>query len=145
MRSRPLAAVLLLALSLTACSGSSKNDTSPTASPSASQPTRISTTGSLQIISPTPGQVVKGTKLTVRVKVAGATISTSPQATKKIRPDEGHLHIKVDGETKTILAGASYDLTGLTKGRHILIAEFVAGDHVPFNPRVLTTVPFTVT
>jgi hypothetical protein len=32
----------------------------------------------------------------------------------------------------------------VTPGPHILLAEFVATDHFPFNPRVISTVTFTV-
>ena len=32
----------------------------------------------------------------------------------------------------------------VTPGVHVLVAEFVAGDHAPFNPRVTVTRTFNV-
>jgi hypothetical protein len=53
------------------------------------------------------------------------------------------MHVTLDGKLLTILAGLEYKVTGLTPGSRILQVEFVAGDHGPFNPRVLATVTFT--
>jgi len=131
----------LLLVAMVACGGGSVR---PNASPSSSTPTssRISSTAVLKILEPQPGAVVKGSSLTVKVEVTGATILSA--ASTDIRPDTGHVHLAVDGITKTLLARTSYTLTGLTPGSHLLQAEFAAADHGPFNPRVIVTVTFTV-
>lgn len=140
MRTKPYAATLLLAVALTACGGADEERT-PSASPSAQRPT---STGTISIVQPSPGEVVEGTTLTVRVKVDGATVLTSGEASKDVRPDTGHVHLALDGETVTLLAGLEYELADLTPGQHILQAEFAAADHGFFDPRVLATTTFTV-
>jgi hypothetical protein len=36
------------------------------------------------------------------------------------------------------------DVPNVTPGQHILRAEFVASDHLPFDPRVFVSVTFVV-
>lgn len=141
MNTKAGAATLLLVYGLTACGGAGGGAT-PSASPTAQRPT---STGTIRILQPSPGEVVDGTTLTVKVKVDGATVLTSGEASKDIRPDTGHVHLALDGQTVTLLAGLEYELTDLTPGQHILQAEFAAADHGYFDPRVLATTTFTVT
>jgi hypothetical protein len=135
---RLLAALALLTLA--ACTGSSDDGTPGTNTPTPN--TRPSSTATLTITSPTPGQVVEGTTLVVKLAVEGATVLV--EASRDIRPDTGHVHIALDGQTVTLLAGLEYELTGLKPGSHLLEASFAAADHGPFNPPVVTTVTFTV-
>ncbi|MHB8513147.1 MAG: hypothetical protein ACYDCC_13330 [Actinomycetota bacterium] len=135
---------MTLALALSACSsGTPKPGPSQTASasPTPTLPS-LHTNATIQIINPKPGQIVHGSTLIVHVKVNGATIIT--YATLHVDPYHGHVHLRLDGTIVTLLASATYELTGLTKGRHLLEAEFVQGNHVPFKPRVKQEVPFTV-
>jgi len=131
----------LMLAALVGCGGGSVK---PGTSPSTTAPvaTRISSTGMLTVLEPQPGAVIKGTSLTVKVQVTGARILTA--ASTDVRPDTAHVHLAVDGITRTLLAGTSYTITDLTKGTHLLQAEFAAADHGPFNPRVIVTVTFTV-
>ena len=88
----------------------------------------------------------------LKVVLTGATLSKL--VTTDIKPDVGHMHLKLDGVTISILAGLDEVLndvvntaTGqkvgtLTKGFHTLQAEFVASDHGPFQPDVFTQVNF---
>jgi hypothetical protein len=96
----------------------------------------------LRILEPKPGEIVTGTTLTVEVALSGARLVK--RASTHITPDTGHVHLSLDGRIVTLLAGLTYELTDLTPGEHILQAEFAASDHGPFNPRVITTVTFTV-
>jgi hypothetical protein len=135
IRSARAALVAVAVLAPAACGSGS--DTGPT--PSAG---RISTTGRLEILEPQPGMTVQGDSVTVRVRVSGARVI--PQATTKLAPDEGHIHLTLDGRLVNLLGGLEERLTGLAPGQHVLQAEFVAGDHGPFSPRVIQVVTFTV-
>lgn len=140
MRAKPWASALLVAVALTACGGG--GGAAPSASPAAERPT---STGTIRILQPGPGAVIEGTSMTVKVKVDGATVLTTGEASKDVQPDTGHVHLALDGQTVTLLAGLQYELKDLTPGQHILQAEFAAADHGYFNPRVLATTTFTVT
>ncbi len=122
------AAVLLLA----GCATGPK----PTAQPSPTQ-VRPRSTATLAIVEPAPGSVLTGTKLQVRLKLTGGTIVS--QTTTDITPHEGHIHLMVDGKVVSMTYGLEQEVEVL-KGRHLLEAEFVAADHFPFNPRVLSSV-----
>jgi hypothetical protein len=94
-------------------------------------------------VSPTDGQVFTGTDVVpVRVKLTGARVV--PASTTNITPDQGHLHITLDGEIVAMNFGLSDQLTGVTPGIHTLQVEFVASDHLPFDPRVIEQVTFKV-
>jgi hypothetical protein len=54
------------------------------------------------------------------------------------------MHLRLDGRTITLLGSLEEDIPGVTPGPHLLEAEFVASDHGPFSPRVISSVTFTV-
>ena len=115
---------------------------SAAASGSATSVTRPSSTAQLTIVSPTANQVVTGTSLHVVVGLSGATIVTATST--DIRPDQGHIHLYIDNNLVSMNYGTSQDVPAVP-GTHVLRAEFVASDHFPFNPRVVTPdVIFTV-
>lgn len=91
-------------------------------------------------MAPQPGQSVSATDATVRLELTGARII--PQASTNLRPDEGHIHLKLDGKIITLLGTLEEKLPPLSPGPHLLEVEFVAADHSPFNPRVIETVTF---
>ena len=94
-------------------------------------------------MSPTPTRSVTGTTSTWSSALTGATIVRA--TTTDIRPDQGHIHLYVDNNLVSMNYGTTQDLP-VVPGTHVLHAEFVAADHVPFNPRVVTPdVVFTVT
>jgi Family of unknown function (DUF6130) len=128
--------IAVIALVATACSSGASSAVSP------SVLARPSSTGTLTIVSPTDGQVVHGTSVRVRTKLTGARVVAA--STTNIVPDEGHLHITLDGEIVAMNFGLSDELTGLTPGIHTLQVEFVASDHLPFDPRVIQQVTFEV-
>jgi hypothetical protein len=84
--------------------------------------------------------VVNGTTVPVRILLTGGRIVA--QTSTNITPSEGHIHLIVDGKVVSMTYGVDQDIA-VTKGRHLLEAEFVASDHFPFNPRVLSSAVFT--
>jgi hypothetical protein len=102
---------------------------------------RPSSTAGLKILEPQPGAIVSNGDVVVRLELTGGTITS--QVSTNLKPDEGHVHLKLDGRTITLLGGLQETLHDVTPGLHVLEAEFVASDHGPFDPRVLTTVTFT--
>ena len=111
----------------------------PGSTPSAA---RLSSSAQLSLVSPTANEVVHGTTLHVVVALTGATIVAA--TTTAIRPDQGHIHLYVDNNLVSMNYGTTQDLE-VAPGTHILHAEFVASDHYPFDPRVVTPdVVFTV-
>jgi hypothetical protein len=128
----------LLGAALVACGGGkpASNGSSP------APVVRPSSTASLTIVSPTPGQLIKGTTLHVKLQLMGGTVVR--QTSTNLTPDHGHIHLSVDNKVISILAGLEQDIKNLTTGQHLLTAEFVAVDHGIFNPRVIQTVTFRV-
>jgi hypothetical protein len=143
MRARSLiVGATVLGIVAAACSSSpskSAASSTPTATPASG---RLSSPAKLSIISPTPGAVVHGTSVVIKVKLENARIV--PRTTTQVTPTTGHIHIAVDGRTIALYAGAQYTVTGLTKGQHLISAEFVEANHIPFDPRIITTVTIDV-
>lgn len=133
---RVLAAVSagLVLVALTGCGGDKE-----ASSPNAGQ--RPATKARIQIVSPKPNQET-GPEVTIEVNLIGAreVERTGPPIT----PDEGHIHISVDGATVAMAYGDSHTLKGLTPGPHSVQVDFVAADHIPFANRVTAAVIFTV-
>jgi hypothetical protein len=78
----------------------------------------------------------------VVLRLTGATIVA--EATTAIRPDEGHVHLYLDNQLVSMNYGLEQDVP-VTPGTHVLRAEFVAADHAPFSPRVISAdIVFTV-
>ena len=146
---RSLSATLALAaVVLAGCSsggsssggqGGSGQTTATTAGATADRP---ASTGKLKIASPHDGQVVKGAGLTLKVDLTGAKVV--PATTTRITPDTGHLHVTLDGKLISMNYGLSEKLPTMTSGTHLVQVEFVASDHLPFDPRVMTQAAFQV-
>jgi hypothetical protein len=127
----------VLALLVACSSGTPTGGKTPTPTPRPSSP------AILQIVSPVNGSTVKGPTIHVKLTLANATIV--PLTTRQITPTTGHVHIKLDGQLVTMTAGLTTDVPNVTPGAHEIQAEFVAADHIPFDPRVFTGVTFNVT
>jgi hypothetical protein len=137
------AAALALALGLAACSGGGDDGgpAAPAATAAATAP-RPSSPAKLTIVTPRNGQTVPRDRPEVRVDLTGAKIVN--QTTTRIEGDQGHLHLLVDGKLVTMNYGLSQRLPQLPPGQHVVQVEFVAADHAPFDPRILTQAAFVV-
>ncbi len=135
-----MAGVLIL---LAGCGpGSGGSAATSSGAPSASGGSRPSSTAVLTIVSPTPNQQVTGDIVHIALSLTGAKIVQA--TTTNLRPDEGHVHLYVDNVLVSMNYSLSQDLP-VKPGTYAIRAEFVASDHAPFNPRVVTnTVIFTV-
>jgi hypothetical protein len=129
-------ALMTLVLCVAACSSKS----SPPAA-SSNGTTRPRSTATLSILDPKSGAELTTRTVVVKLTLTGGTITKV--VTTNIQPNVGHIHIRLDGRTITLL-GSLTDPVPVTPGNHIIQAEFVAADHGPFNPRVLSAVSFTV-
>jgi hypothetical protein len=110
--------------------------TSPTIAP------RIASDAKVSIREPADGATIVGTSVHVVLQLDGAKIVT--ETTTNIRPDEGHVHLYLNGQVVSMNYGLEQDLP-VTPGTYVLRAEFVAADHAPYNPRVESgDVVFTV-
>lgn len=139
-RLRPVVAIVVATLVMTACGGSSDEPSASTTPATPAAVERPTSTGVLTIVSPENGQRVTGGTAQLEVDLQGAEIVD--QTSTDLRPDEGHLHVMLDGSLVSMTSGTSQQLTELTPGEHLLQVEFVAADHAPFDPRVLAAVSF---
>lgn len=135
-----LVAALAAASALVGCGGDA-DDGAPT---SAASPTvaveRPASTAELTIVRPENGDRVAGDTTQLEIDLQGAEVVD--QTSTDLRPDEGHLHVMLDGKLVSMTSGTSQLLADLTPGEHLLQVEFVANDHAPFDPRVLAAVTF---
>lgn len=127
------AALLVVLVGAAGCGSGS----GATPAPATSRP---KSTGTISIVEPKAGQTVTGGTLHVKVAVEGATILNNPNVVKPT-PSQGHVHLSIDGKVVSMVYGPDQDVA-VTPGRHLLEAEFVAGDHLPFNPRVAQKTTF---
>jgi len=79
--------------------------------------------------------------LHVRIRLTGGEIIL--QTSTQLSPDKGHIHLILDGKVVSMAYGVEQNME-VAPGLHLLQAEFVATDHFPFNPRVISAVTFTV-
>ncbi len=101
--------------------------------------TRISSPATIVIVEPSSGTVVTVDSVRVRVRLEGAQVI--PDTRLDITPTEGHIHLSLNGTVLSMTYGLDETIP-VGKGPQLLQAEFVAADHLPFNPRVLSTVTF---
>lgn len=131
---------LIAALALTSCGGNDDGAAATGSTGSAQE--RPSSTANLSIAEPKVGQVVHGSKVFLRVKLTGAKLM--PATTTDLEPDEGHLHVLLDDELISMTEGLEQIIPDVSPGAHRIQVEFVASDHAPFDPRVVSVVAFEV-
>ena len=139
---RAAALLAVAVLGLAACSGGDGGGSGAPATTAASAAPRPSSPAKLTILTPHNGQTVKEDS-ELRLGLDGAKIVN--QTITRIQGDEGHIHLLVDGKLVNMNYGLRQRLPELTPGQHVLQVEFVAADHAPFDPRILTQAAFTVT
>jgi hypothetical protein len=142
LRPAVIAMALAAAIGLTGCSGRAANGTPSSGSPPPTAAARPSSTAKLAILSPTNGQVVRGSEVKLKLSLKGARIV--PATTTHIVPDQGHVHVFLDGNIVSMTFGLDQTIPTVTPGQHTLRIEFVASDHLPFDPRVISEVVFEV-
>ena len=98
---------------------------------------RPSTDAKISFVAPSNGEVFHGSpaKVPVAVRLTGGKIV--PFTSTHLVPNEGHIHLYLDGNIVLMAYGTTTTLK-VEPGRHELTAEFVAVDHGPWDPRVLT-------
>jgi hypothetical protein len=138
-RATRLALAALAVVLLGACS--SAGGSTPTPAP-ATVAARPSSTAKLTILAPRNGQTLSRQSPEVRLGLAGAKLVS--RTSNRIRPDQGHIHLLVDGKLVAMDYGLNERLPSLTPGQHLVQVEFVAADHAPFDPRILSQAAFTV-
>jgi hypothetical protein len=117
----------------------------PSGTPAARPPAtgaRPASTATISFTRPADGQHVGGDELEVVMTLSGGTIVD--KASTSLTPDTGHIHLSLDGTLVSMTYGLVQiiPVQGLAPGRHTLLAEFVAADHGPFVPRVISSVTF---
>jgi hypothetical protein len=110
-------------------------------SPSPASGPRPSSTAHLAITQPTPGETTSANPLQVVMTLTGGTIVAS--GSTQVTPNTGHIHLSLDGRLISMSYGLVQSVPNVSTGTHTLLAEFVAADHGPFDPRVTATVTFT--
>ena len=138
-RTTRLALAALAVVLLGACSSAGGATSTPAPTSLAARP---ASTAKLTILTPRNGQTLSRQASEVRLGLHGAKIVS--QTTTRIRPDQGHLHLLVDGKLVAMDYRLDERLPKLSPGQHLVQVEFVAADHAPFDPRVLTQAAFTV-
>lgn len=136
-----LALIVATAFVLAAC-GSSDDGGSGATGATAPSPDRPSSTAKLAIVLPKVGEVVHGSNVDLRVKLQDAKLV--PATTTHIVPDEGHLHVILDDTLISMTQGLEQTIPDVAPGEHRIMVEFVASDHAPFDPRVVSVVAFEV-
>jgi hypothetical protein len=113
---------------------------SPTPSPTATA--RPRSTASLTIVQPPANAVITTSTMHVEFGLTGGHIVAI--TSKNLTPDTGHIHLSIDGRLISMNYQLSQDvsLAPFAAGPHILQGEFVAIDHLPFSPRVITKIIF---
>jgi hypothetical protein len=136
-----LALIVATAFVLAAC-GSSDDGGSGATGATASSSDRPNSTAKLAIVLPKVGEVVHGSNVDLRVKLQDAKLV--PATTTHIVPDEGHLHVILDDTLISMTQGLEQTIPDVAPGEHRIMVEFVASDHAPFDPRVVSVVAFEV-
>ena len=139
MKIRFLVTLAAVALLTAACSLPFAS-ASPTPSPSGTP--RPRSTATVTILQPQPDSVVTTTTLNVQFQLTGGRIVAI--TSKDLTPDTGHVHVSIDGHVLSMnyQPSATVSLQAFAPGPHVLQGEFVAADHLPFNPRVIAKLIF---
>jgi hypothetical protein len=138
LRTVLMAVVVAVPLSAAGCSDDAARDPAPAPTPAVVP--RPQSTAELGILTPSSGDVVDPGAVPLRISLEGAQLVEG--ASTDIEPDEGHLHVLLDGELVDMTSGLRGRLPDVEPGRHVLRVEFVAADHAPFDPRVVADVVF---
>ena len=134
-----LTVLLTLAVAVVACGGG-KTPASP--GTQATSGARPSSSAKVKIVSPAIGATITGPTVHLKVGLSGAKIVSFTST--NLKPNEGHLHVLLDGRLISMTLGLEQDIPNVVAGSHIVRVEFVASDHAPFAPRVVQESTFEV-
>ena len=141
LRARRIPSSLVVLVAVLAGCGGGSSGAPPAPSPTTSA--RPSSTARLEVVKPTNGDQIRGPTVHLSVRLSGARIV--PYTSTDLKPDEGHLHLLLDGRLISMTLGVEQDIPDVAAGAHVIRVEFVANDHAPFTPRVVREVTFQVT
>jgi hypothetical protein len=133
-------AAIVSALTATACGSGGATGNGPTVSTTASA--RPRSTAKLSIVAPKNGSTVTGPTVDLRISLKDARIVK--RTSTDLTPDEGHVHVLLDGKLISMTYGLEQQVPDLAPGPHRIEVEFVAMDHAPFDPRVTAVTSFQV-
>jgi hypothetical protein len=104
---------------------------------------RIASSATLSFVEPSDGTRVAGDQLEVVLDLEDGTVVQGTSSS--LAPGEGHIHLSVDGQLVSMTYGEIQviDMRPWGPGPHTIEAEFVAADHLAFDPPVVTTVEVT--
>lgn len=102
---------------------------------------RPATQATITIVSPREDATLDSRDVDLELELTGGKIASL--STVENRPDEGHVHVTVDGRLAS-MTGSKDQTIQVEPGRHDLEVEYVANDHAPFCKRVVDRVRFTV-
>ena len=132
---------LLCAATAAACDSAPQTTAAPTTSPTLTN--RPSSPVHITLISPTNNEVVHGDMVHVVVKITGGVITQ--QVSTHISPTVGHVHLYFNNQLVYMSYTLQEDIPVQPGLEYTMYAEFVAQDHLPFNPRDVTpSIFFTV-
>jgi hypothetical protein len=97
---------------------------------------RPSSPATLEVVSPAEGQRFRTNAVPLRVNVIGGSLADAN--VNNLEPGKGHLQVSVDRIPLT-RAGNPVQVIQVADGDHKIVVEYVAGDHLPFCPRVAVT------
>lgn len=126
---RRAALITLVALMAGACSTDSGKSVRPTS------------TATVKILTPSEGDVVES-PVVIEIELNGGRLLDVGSQT--LTPDTGHFHVSIDGRVVAEENFTTRETLEVESGDRILQIEYVAADHSPFFPRVITTSSFTV-
>lgn len=113
-----------------------------TAAPAITNAMEMPTTkGSLRVISPKAGEKITTRDIPMRVAISGFKVSPE-HVGQPDAPDEGHVHVMLDGENMGVLFNfyttPSFTLLGegMTPGRHTLVVDLASNTHMDFENTV---------
>jgi len=134
---------LLLAAGVLAVLSACGSPPAPSPTQSTTVSNRPSSPVKIFLVSPTNGEVVHGTSVHIVVRIQGGTISQT--YSPHVSPTVGHVHLYFNNQLVYMSYTLQQDLPVHPGLEYTMYAEFVAQDHLPYNPRDVTpTVFFTV-
>lgn len=98
----------------------------------------LDTNARVELLSPTAGETIHGSKLHVVVRVVGGRVV--PLTDTRTRRDAGHVHLFVDDRIVAMTNGLDEELSEVPPGDHWIKAEFVMANHRPWKHPAIASV-----